>query len=400
MSEGGGSRSPAILGGEPVFAQGPPSWPPQREDVQKVLGEAYRDGAWGRYHGRYSQSLSDWLAELHSARHVELCCSGTVAVELALRGLRIGPGDEVVLAAYDFKGNFTNVLAVGAQPVLVDIAPGSSTLAVDQLQAAVGPATRAILVSHLHGATAPMPQIRQFAEEHGLAVIEDACQMPGAWVQGKRAGCWGDVGVLSFGGSKLLSAGRGGAVFTNDAAVAQRIRLHCRRGNHAYPLSELQAAVVLPQLGSLDVENARRLAAAAWLTEALEQIDGLTPLRREDDGSEPGYYKFGLWYDPDWFDGLTRRQFTAAMQAEGVALFPGFRALHLSHSRRRFRQAGDLPNASRADESMLVLHHPILLRDPHELEKIVLAVRVVQRHARELKTRLPESPEWSVDFSD
>ena len=79
-------------------------------------------------------------------------------------------------------------------------------------------------------------------------MIEDACQAPGAMLEGRRAGTFGDVGVLSFGGSKLLTSGRGGAVLTSDAHMAQRIRLYTQRGNEAYPLSEMQAAVVLPQL--------------------------------------------------------------------------------------------------------------------------------------------------------
>src|SRR5690606_15244430 len=119
-----------------------------------------------------------------------------------------------------------------ATPVLIDIEPVTCTPDSQQLKEAVSPRTKAIIVSHLHGSIALMSEIMAIAHSHGIPVIEDACQMPGAWVQGKRAGCVGDIGVISFGGSKLLTAGRGGAVFTNDARIAQRIHLHCQRGNH------------------------------------------------------------------------------------------------------------------------------------------------------------------------
>ena len=125
---------------------------------------------------------------------------------------------------------------------------------------------RAVIVSHLHGGLAAMPEIRAWADLRGVAVVEDACQVPGARIAGRLAGTWGDVGVLSFGGSKLLSAGRGGALLTDRSDVVQRIKIYSERGNQAYPLSELQAAVLLPQLESLAERNhaaaAERDAAA------------------------------------------------------------------------------------------------------------------------------------------
>ena len=121
------------------------------------------------------------------------------------------PGDEVILAAYDYPGNFLSVHAVGARPVLVDVAPGDWNLCPEKVAEAVRPQTRAVIASHLHGGLVPMARLMELAAGHGLAVIEDAAQCPGALVQGRKAGTWGDVGVLSFGGSKLLSAGRGGA---------------------------------------------------------------------------------------------------------------------------------------------------------------------------------------------
>ncbi len=102
-----------------------------------------------------------------------------------------------------------------------------------------------------------MSRVVNIAHEHGLAVIEDACQMPGALIEGRKAGTWGDIGVISFGGSKLLSAGRGGALLTSSPEIKQRVQIYCQRGNHAYPLSELQATVLLPQLERLDQKKSR-----------------------------------------------------------------------------------------------------------------------------------------------
>src|SRR5688572_9745921 len=227
--------------GSGVTKASPPSWPVPDEDVLAALTAAYRDGSWGRYDGPHGRRMMERLQAMHRAAEVLLCSSGTIAVELALRGLKIGAGDEVILAGYDFPGNFRAIEAVGARPVLIDVAQDRWTLAPYMLAAAVSPQTKAVIVSHLHGDLADVETIGAIARELQLKVVEDACQVPGAIIERKPAGSLGDVSVLSFGGSKLLTAGRGGAVLTSQAEIVQRIRVFTSRGNEAFPLSELQA---------------------------------------------------------------------------------------------------------------------------------------------------------------
>lgn len=361
----------------------PPAWPLPDEAVEDALRRAFADGSWGKYHGPNSRELTDRLAAMHGCEHVVLTCSGTAAVELALRGLRVGPGDEVILSAYDFEGNFKNVLAVGAKPVLVDVDSLSGQLDTSQLEAARSDQTKALIASHLHGGVVAMPTVRAFADQHQIAVIEDACQMPGAIVHGRVAGTWGDAGVLSFGGSKLLTAGRGGALITRNADVVQRIRVQTYRGNDAYPLSELQAAVLVPQLDRLAERNQLRAANVSRLLELLRDVVGLRcfveatgsgdPRRAQATDSQPGFYKLGFWMDQATI-GCSRDDFACSLRASGVALDPGFRALHRIHARGRFRAVNDLPFATLADESVLVLHHPVLLGSASDLQHITAAV--------------------------
>jgi dTDP-4-amino-4,6-dideoxygalactose transaminase len=364
---------PALLGGSPVRPQGPPAWPAPDEEVLHALLTAYHDGSWGKYHGGKVEHLEQRLAEYHGVAHALTCGSGTFAVELALRALKIGPGDEVLLAAYDFPGNFLSVHAVGATPVLVDVDPGNWNLCPEGLGAAVGPLTRAVIASHLHGGLVPMRQVMEVAAGHDLRVIEDAAQCPGALVQGRRAGTWGDVGILSFGGSKLLSAGRGGALLARHADVAQRARLHLLRGNVVCPLSELQAAVLLPQLDKLDARNAHRTGSVAHLRERLAGVSGFRFLVNGVADNQPGYYKVGVQLDAAHF-GLSRAQFVEALRAEGIAFDEGFRALHVGRSPSRFRQARDLNESERAHHGMVVLHHPVLLGNGSDLDEVVVAV--------------------------
>ncbi len=301
-----------------------------------------------------------------------------------MRCLKVGPGDEVILAAYDYGGNFLGVHAVGAVPVLIDVDPDNWNLAPERLAQAFGPSTRAVIVSHLHGGLVPMRAVREVADAHGVRVVEDAAQVPGALVEGKRAGSWGDVGVLSFGGSKLLSAGRGGAILTDHPELYQRARVVALRGNLVCPLSELQATVLLPQLELLPERHARRLHAAALLGECLRHVPGLRPFRNRLAGSEPGYYKVGFQLDETAF-GLSRSRLVAAVRAEGIAMDEGFRALHVGRSPGRYRRAGPLEESERAHQGVVVLHHPVLLEPDAGVRQVAEAVRKVWRHADRLR---------------
>lgn len=179
-----------------------------------------------------------------------------------------------------------------------------------------------------------------------------------AIVHGRIAGTWGDVGVLSFGGSKLLTAGRGGALVTRDAEIVQRIRVQTQRGNDAYPLSELQAAVLVPQLDRLAERNQLRAENVSRLLGLLSDVTGLRCFveaagsgksrRAQPDDSQPGYFKLGFWFEAASF-GCSRDDFACAMRAAGVAFDLGFRALHRTHARGRFRAVNGLPHATRAD---------------------------------------------------
>jgi dTDP-4-amino-4,6-dideoxygalactose transaminase len=229
-----------------------------------------------------------------------------------------------------------------------------------------------------------MNEVRAIADTSGIPVIEDSAQVPGASIQGRKAGTWGDVGIWSFGGSKLLTAGRGGALFTHRADIYQRARTWLQRGNLVCPLSELQAAVLLPQLGRLDERNRHRARQVARLVDHLADIPGLRPFANRGVDDQPAYYKLGFQFEEEAF-GLSRSRFVQAMRAEGVALDEGFHALHVGRSPRRFRAAGELVQANRAHGATLVLHHPVLLGSAVEIQEIDRAVRKIWQHRTELQ---------------
>ena len=366
----------ALHGGPRALDGTPPEWPVLDEAVRRAVEQALSDGSWGRYHGPNCRRLADELARHHGVGHVRLCCSGTFGVELALHGLKIGAGDEVILAGYDFPGNFRAVEATRARVVLVDVEPDGCLMDLDQVEAAVGPNTRAMIVSHLHGALVDMPRVVDIARRHNLVVVEDACQVPLATIAGRAAGSWGNAGVLSFGGSKLLSAGRGGAVLTNDADVHQRAKIFADRGNDAFPLSELQACVLLPQLEQSPTRNRARAAAVERLLGQTAELAALRPLANRTQAATTVYYKVAWRYDADAAGRASIDEFVAAAAAEGVPIARGFRGF-ARRSERRCRKVGPLAESRRAAETTVLLHHPILLEPPERIDALAGALAKV-----------------------
>ncbi len=378
------AERPAILGGLPIRPEGPPGWPRTDPQVEMAIRNLLATGDWGRYHGPHVPELCRRLAEYQNVEHVLPCSSGTVAVELALRGVGVVEKDEVILAGYDFKANFQNILCLRATPVLVDVDSSTWQLDCEKLSTAITGRTKAILISHLHGGFVDAPKVRQIADSQGIPVIEDICQCPGAMLYGRRAGNWGDVSVLSFGGSKLLTAGRGGAVITPRTDIAERIKRYVHRGNDAYPLSEAQAAIVRPQIDQLDYLNGCRREFVEKLTSKLSDQTGLKALQRPSENLLSAYYKVGFQYFAVEFQDMPRSLFIAALQAEGIAFDSGFRGLHLIHASRRFVAGDELIQASRADSGMLTLHHPVLLEGEDAISEVVAAIEKVRKYAVEI----------------
>lgn len=378
-------ETPALLGGPAVRPDGPPDWPPADPGVLAAIQAAHADGSWGKYLGPNVTRLEELLAAAQGVPHVGTCASGTLAVEIALRAVGVGPGDEVILGAYDFEPSFLTIHNLGARPVLVDVSATNACLSAAGLEAAITPATRAILATHLHGGLVPMAEVLDVAGRNSIAVVEDAAQATGATVEGRPAGTWGDIGVLSFGGSKLLTAGRGGAVMTARAELFQRARLALGRGIQQWAaLSELQAATLIPQLGRLADTTAVRGQRVRQLLDAMADVPGLRAFGPAPPASRPAYYKLGFFYDEAAF-GLPREVFVKALRAEGIALDPGFRALHVGRAAGRYRAAGPLPNAETAGRTVVALHHPVLALGEADVAQVATALRKTYRNAARLR---------------
>ena len=226
------------------------------------------------------------FAELCGVPHAIGCNSGTDALILALRGLGIGPGDEVITSSFSFFATAEAISAVGAIPVFVDVEGGSYLIDANRIEAAITSATRALLPVHLFGRPVDMERINAIAAAHGLLVIEDCAQASGAQWAGRPVGSWGDAGCFSFFPTKNLGgAGDGGAVTCRDPQRAQRVRELAVHGMpRRYLLTDLgynsrldaiQAAVLAVKLPHLERWVERRRAIAARYLAELSHLPGI-----------------------------------------------------------------------------------------------------------------------------
>jgi dTDP-4-amino-4,6-dideoxygalactose transaminase len=247
------------------------------------------------------QEFEEKFADYCETDYCVSVASGTEALHLALRAIGVGPGDEVITAGNSFVATAYAISHAGAMPVLVDINAADHNINVELIERAITTRTKAIIPVHLYGQPAEMDAINQIAENHGLKVVEDSCQAHGAQYKGRPAGSLGHAGCFSFYPGKNLGAfGDGGAVVTNDAKVADNLRLlrnYGQREKNVHSmmafnsrLDTIQAAVLLVKLPYLDVWNDQRRKAADWYRQYLQDTE--LSLMSENDGVRHVYHLF------------------------------------------------------------------------------------------------------------
>lgn len=248
--------------------------------VQKVLASG------GYVGGPAVKSFEQEFANYTGVSDCVGCNSGTDALILALRALKIGPGDEVITTPFTFFASAETISAVGATPVFVDIDSGTFNLDVELLEAAITEKTKAIMPVHIFGQPTDMTRLMEIATKHNLAVIEDCAQSVGAEWESRKVGSIGHIGCFSFYPTKNLGAcGDGGAVTTNDPALAASMRMlkeHGQSSRYFYEeigynsrLDALQAVILSIKLRYLDSWNSQRREKAAVYGEFLSRVPGV-----------------------------------------------------------------------------------------------------------------------------
>jgi perosamine synthetase len=344
----------------------------------ELVTDAVRSG-WVSSIGSYVTSFEKELAVRCGVAHAVATSNGTTALHLALAVAGIGPGDEVIVPSLTFVATAAAVRYVGASPVLADSDPVHWCLDPVDVASRITPRTRAIVAVDLYGHPADMDALANLATEHDLVLVEDAAEALGALYRGRPAGGLGLLGVLSFYGNKLITTGEGGAVLTDDPALAARARLlrdHAMDPNRRYwhgeigfnyRITNMQAALGVAQLERLDEFLERKRANAAAYRAGLQDVPGVS-LQEEVAWASSSWWMTTLRIDPTLVE---RDELAARLRADGVDSRPVFVPLHLLPP---YLQSGPLPVAEAVGAEGLSLPSSTSLSDS-ELEYVIAAVR-------------------------
>lgn len=272
-------------------------------DVEALVMEVIRSGMIAQ--GPMVARLEAEFADMIGARHVVAVNNGTTALIAALEVLDLQPGDEVITSPFTFVATLNAILAAGATARFADISIDDFNVSSASIAELVNERTKVLLPVHLYGQCADMPGIAALGEQHGLHLVEDAAQAHGAAIGDQFAGTWG-VGCFSLYGTKNLTSGEGGLISTSDDALADRLRVLRNQGmrqryqyemaGNNYRLTDLQAAVCVPQLASYDQNVAARQRNAARLSAGLADVDGLT-LPRQLAGRRHVWHQYTVLID-------------------------------------------------------------------------------------------------------
>ncbi|KAA0676213.1 DegT/DnrJ/EryC1/StrS aminotransferase family protein [Roseomonas genomospecies 6] len=337
------------------------------------------------------------FAETLGRKHALAVTSCTGALHMSLLALGIGPGDEVITTPMTFVATASAIIEVGATPVFVDVEPDTGNLDAARVEAAITPRTRAVMPVHLYGLMCDMTALRAIADRHGLALIEDAAHCIEGVRGGMRPGEASATACFSFYATKNLTCGEGGALVTDDTALYEKlklIRLHgidrsllsrhtSARGDWdmvamgwKYNMSNIEAAILLPQLDRLADNLERRRALAARYRALLADLPGVhLPANRPD--SVHARHLFPIWVEDE------RDDLVAWLRGAGIGCVVNYRPVHLT---QYFRDAhgyreGMFPQAERIGARTLSLPFYPGMPESH-VDRVVATLRASQGRPR------------------
>lgn len=375
------------------------TWPFYNADEVAAARRVLESGKVNYWTGTECQDFEKEFAAYHGVEHAVALANGTLALELALRTLGVGPGNEVVVTPRSFFASASCVMQVGARPVFADVDRDSQNISAKTIEEKITAKTRAILPVHLAGWPCDMPAIMDLARKHGIVVVEDCAQAHGARIKGKPVGSFGDAAAFSFCQDKIMStAGEGGMLLTKESSAWQQaweFRDHGKSLNRVFaddhPLgfrwlhesfgsnwrsTEIQGAIGRIQLKKLDGWVKSRRANAARLRDGLSSI-ALLRIPEPKKHEHHAYYKFYAFINSEHLKhNWSRDRILDAMRAKGIPGLSG--SCPEIYREKAFAGQGHpvLPIARELGEtSIMLLVHPTLTET--DIDKMITVVRKV-----------------------
>lgn len=329
----------AIFGGEPIRKEPFPAWPRITEEMKQSLIHTFEEEEWG-VGSKTITLFNEQFATMQDAKYCLSIHSGTSAIWICLKAAGIEAGDEVILPSYTFIATATAVVLANAVPVFADIDKKTANLDPTSVEKLITKKTKAIIPVHTAGAPADMKAFLDISKKYNIPIIEDAAQGHGSSVDNRKVGAIGLGGIFSFQTSKNMSSGEGGAIVSNDESFIDacfsyhncgRVRNgkwyeHFRLGSNMR-MSALNAAVLLPQIKSVENDFILREQNRQYLDSQIGGIDGFVPMDLIP-GSRSSNHLYMVRYLKEEFNNISRELFFKAMQAEGVFTYKGWSPLY------------------------------------------------------------------------
>jgi len=313
--------------------------------------------------GPRTEELEERIKQYVSVNYAVAATSCTTAIELALRALEIGPGDEVVVPDFTHPATGNMVRWVGAAPVLVDVEPFSYNIDFKEIEKAITKKTRCILPVSWGGNPLDIRLLNEMKEKHDLPIVEDAACSLGAEYDGKKTGKMADITCLSFHPRKIITSGEGGMAVTDDPAYAKRMGRLKKFGMETvdgeikftgagtnYKLSDVLAAIGVAQMDKIDAIIRRRIELAKYYTDLLAEVGSVRPPEKKK-GAKHTYQTYAVYIEKDG----VRDKIIEDLRKEGIETQIGTYALHLQPSYRRARKVGKLERAEKLYRNLLAL---------------------------------------------
>ncbi|MCX6630125.1 MAG: DegT/DnrJ/EryC1/StrS family aminotransferase [Candidatus Solibacter sp.] len=408
---------PAMLGGPKAFKGAFPGWPAYDQTEERALIDTLRSGKWYRGSGQTVGKFEQAYARLTGANYCLATANGTSALFTSLNALGVEPGDEVLVPPYTFVATINVVLRQHALPVFVDTDLETFQMDARKVEAAISPRSRAIMPVHLGGNACDLDTLLAIAAQHGIPLVEDACQAHMAEWKGRKVGTYGQAGCFSFQASKNLNSGEGGAILCGDEDLRERCYAFHNNGsglkyigtNFSYNssganlrMTEFQGALLLAQMTRIEAQAKTRTENARYLTSLLKDIPGIATARMYDGCTRNAYHLYMFRYDKTRFAGVPRSVFLKALAAEGIPAASGYTPLNTqpflknmlaSRGYQRlfpqkvlaeWQDRTRCPVNDRLCEEAVWLTQTMLLAPRSAMDQIADAVRKIQNHAGEL----------------
>ncbi len=393
----------AAFGGTPVRTSPFPGWVRVTDNDRQNLIRTVRSGEWTE--GAQRRAFETRFAADCGAKHCFAVANGTVSLELILRAMGIGYGDEVILPPWTFIATFSSIVFTGATPVFADIDADTYCLSAADTERKITSRTKAIVAVAVAGRPVDFDALEALAKRHGIKLIVDAAQAVGASWKGKRICAYGDAASVSCQNTKNLTCGEGGIITTNDDALAERLSaLLGRTGQTSFAsvaqdhnLSEFQSALLNSQYEKLYGEIDTRADNAAYLCGRLHGLDFVAPTAYDERVTRHAYHLFILRFNSAVLAerGINRDQFLSAVSAEGIPLGAGYAPLYAfpcvssDYTRRIIGTTVDtspLPNTEAAAYTEgSWMYQSVLLGTHRDMDDIADALIKVWAHADDVR---------------